>query len=274
MIKWILSKLAKKGKKKRNTVLKEIKFNLHKDKNDTRDKKYPLKTSYTETKLPLQVYLRDYCPEVKNQGRIGSCGAHAYISAYETLLNMHYPSWSMEGSELFHYYFARFLLGWLPKDSGITLREGARALRTYGFCPEVLWPYDTSKYNDEPGLFPKSFARYIFKKKFPIKEYNRMWSPDDMQQALAQGIPVIFGVKVYSNFLNHTNGVYDRTSGASLGGHAMLLVGYCGIKKAFLVLNSWGRSWGITSDSHYKGYCWMSYDSVRRNLIDAWTIQI
>jgi C1A family cysteine protease len=55
----------------------------------------------------------------------------------------------------------------------------------------------------------------------------------------------------------------------SLGGHAVLIVGYDDAKRQFRVRNSWGPSWGL------KGYFLMPYDYVvNPNLAsDFWVLQ-
>ena len=46
----------------------------------------------------------------------------------------------------------------------------------------------------------------------------------------------------------------------SLGGHAMLLVGYDDGDGTFIVRNSWGADWGD------RGYCRMSYETFQTSL--------
>ncbi len=55
----------------------------------------------------------------------------------------------------------------------------------------------------------------------------------------------------------------------SLGGHAVLAVGYDDTKQMFLVRNSWGNGWGIG------GYFWMPYQYLddRKLSDDFWTIR-
>jgi C1A family cysteine protease len=50
-------------------------------------------------------------------------------------------------------------------------------------------------------------------------------------------------------------------------GHAMVVVGYDESKRAFLVQNSLGSSWGN------KGYGWFGYDFWKRNVRAAYVIE-
>ena len=58
--------------------------------------------------------------------------------------------------------------------------------------------------------------------------------------------PVTAGFQVYSDFEQYRGGVYRRSSGQNLGGHAIKIVGW-GVEggvKYWLCQNSWGSSWG------------------------------
>lgn len=51
---------------------------------------------------------------------------------------------------------------------------------------------------------------------------------------------------VYEDFLTYKSGVYQHTSGAALGGHAIKVIGW-GVEnnvKYWLCVNSWNRTWG------------------------------
>lgn len=53
---------------------------------------------------------------------------------------------------------------------------------------------------------------------------------------------------VYDDFLTYTSGVYKHTTGESLGGHAIKVVGW-GVSDAgenyWLCNNSWNTEWGM-----------------------------
>jgi len=65
---------------------------------------------------------------------------------------------------------------------------------------------------------------------------------------LVQNGPVEASFTVYADFLNYKSGVYQYTSGAALGGHAVKMIGY-GTDRAsglpyWLCSNSWTTTWG------------------------------
>jgi C1A family cysteine protease len=62
---------------------------------------------------------------------------------------------------------------------------------------------------------------------------------------ISQGAPVDFGMDVDQSYEDYDgSSVWTGPKGPSLGGHCQLIVGYHAAEDAFLVLNSWGSSWG------------------------------
>ena len=240
--------------------------NLKRSPADDRDDKYAVGL-LAESSIPDVVILNEQDFTVKNQGAIGSCGSHAIANVVEYELKRNKPSYAMELSELFHYWTVRQLEwgGSFPEDSGQVLREGCKVANKVGICPEKLHPYDVSKFNDSPGLFAKSFARW-----WNVESYHLCSDWAAMRSELAQGHPVLFGIPVDTKFLSKrdANIVRNYDTRNKAGGHAMVVVGYDETKHAFKVLNSWGTTWGD------KGYCWISYAYMQANLWEAWSVRV
>jgi C1A family cysteine protease len=224
--------------------------------------------------LPKSVDLREFCPPIKNQGSIGSCGSHAFATAMETVVAANRGADKVVPlSELFHYYIVRgpSYMNTLPKDSGQYLRDGAKAAAEVGVSPEKLCPYIATKYNDTPGMFAYSFAKF-----FKIKAYRRCYAIADIKTALSTKDPVVFGVRVTQDFITRTS--YDGNSyftGSPAGGHALCAVGYDedhknndGTLGAVLFANSWSNNWGM------HGYGWVGYNDLQKNLIEAWAVEL
>lgn len=99
---------------------------------------------------------------------------------------------------------------------------------------------------------------------------------DAWKQALAEGNPIIFGLKLFDSFDKQRkpglvpNPTPKETTREEHSGHAMLCVGYSDTDKVFIVRNSWGPDWGDN------GYCYIPYSymmSPDHNFGDSWIIK-
>jgi len=95
-----------------------------------------------------------------------------------------------------------------------------------------------------------------------------------MQGCLASGYPFVFGFTVYASFegaavaktgIVSMPGAKEKT----VGGHAVMAVGYDDATREFLVRNSWGPGWGL------KGYFKIPYAYLLSTKLasDFWTIR-
>jgi C1A family cysteine protease len=198
-------------------------------------------------------------PGIYDQGQLGSCTANAIAAAIEYAQRKErYREYVP--SRLFIYYNERVMENSVASDSGAEIRDGIKSVISQGVCPEspyadrAVWPYD------EPAVFTRPVeACYADAHKDLVKGYARVaQSVDAMEQCLAVGFPIIFGMTLYTHFesdLVARTGVVlmPQMSEKCLGGHAMLIVGYFHNDRLFIVRNSWGKGWG------QKGYCLMPY---------------
>jgi len=256
-------------KKKRNTGSDSIKLNLKPSSPDERDLPYSVKEIID---IPSSIRLDNYCPKIKQQGSIGSCGSHAFCTAYEILCKILGLEWTPEMSELFHYYVVRSsdYENTLPQDGGQYLRNGAKVCKNVGMSPEKLCPYNTRKFNNKPSSFSYSFANF-----YKIKSYHRCWSVDGIKTALTENKPVVFGIRCGNTIFNTDNKGNIPDDIIINGGHAMVAIGYNdeyqnpdGTNGAIRLINSWGFSWGDN------GYGWISYAILKKYFIEAWYINI
>jgi len=89
------------------------------------------------------------------------------------------------------------------------------------------------------------------------------------------GYPFVFGFTVYQSFESQqvaSTGVVPMPSPSeqTVGGHAVMAVGYDDSQQQFIVRNSWGTGWGMA------GYFTMPYAYlIQSNLSDDfWTIRV
>ena len=230
--------------------------NTSKDKPDKRD--------HYATGLSLDIptkYTIPDLPPIRSQGIIGSCASHGAIGCYEIQLSKRRY---LEGSELFHYYYARQMNNTYPQNTGMTIRDACKTLFNYGFAFEITWPYNVDKFNDEPSWTARAFSKL-----YKIKEYDKMFNISDIKSSIFNGIPIVCGIFVNTAFqkLNKSNYLYDPQT-KSGGGHAVIICGYDDDKKVFIIRNSWGTRFGKD------GYFEMTYDSFKKISFDWWRILI
>jgi C1A family cysteine protease len=205
------------------------------------------------TKLPARADLRSGCPDVYDQGQLGSCTANAIGAAFQfdqkkQKLDDFMPS------RLFVYYNERAIEGTVSSDSGAMIRDGMKSLNKLGVCPEDEWPYQVTKFRNKPTAKCYKDAAH-----HQALVYRRVLQDlHQLQGCLASGYPVVFGFSVYESFESEQvarTGVVPlpKQGEKQLGGHAVLAVGYDDSSQTFWVRNSWGDGWGL------KGYCKMPY---------------
>jgi len=203
--------------------------------------------------LPPHADLRAACPEIYDQGQLGSCTANAIGAAFEFDQKKQGLADFMP-SRLFIYYNERAIEGTVDSDSGAMIRDGMKTLNQMGVCPEGEWPYDLAKFRDQP-----SAQCYADAAKHQALVYRRVLQDlHQLQGGLASGYPIVFGFSVYESFEGRDvarGGVVPLPKRAEkqLGGHAVLAVGYDDTDQTFWVRNSWGTGWG------QRGYCKMPY---------------
>lgn len=216
-----------------------------------------------------KIDLRSKCPPVYNQSKLGSCtsnaigGAYEFDEMYQKEENIFCPS------RLFIYYNERKEEGTVDKDSGAEIRDGIKTINTIGVCPETMWPYDISKFAEEP---PKECYEDAVRHKCVV--YKRVTQTlTQLKQCLIEGFPIIFGITVYESFESDEasrTGVIPmpKEGEKELGGHAILCVGIDEDKDCFIFRNSWGTEWG---DEGY-GYLPIKYMLDKNLAADFWTL--
>ena len=217
-------------------------------------------------RLPRAIDLRSVCPEIEDQGQLGSCTAQALAGNLEFLDNMPDQLYT-DVSRLFIYYNERVLQDTVGYDSGASIRIGIKTLKNDGVCGESFWPYLIGKFDRKPPERCYAAAR-----DHRISSYHRLSRLNEMLTCLADGYPFVFGFTVYESFESQAvarTGVVPmpKKGEKSLGGHAVMAAGYDQVKKRFLVRNSWGAQWGK------KGYFTMPFEYLETLAADFWTIR-
>ena len=228
---------------------------------------YSINRTHSNIKL---VDLRSKCPDVYDQGKLGSCTANSLGFCYhfdELQQNEKSP---FMPSRLFIYYNERDVECDVPEDNGAQIHDGIQVLNTIGVCPETDWPYDITKFAVKPE--DKCFEEAKNHKSIEYKAIEQ--NLDQLKACLISGFPIAFGFVVYESFESDqvaTTGMVPmpKPTEKVLGGHAVAIVGFDEVKQVFIVRNSWGNSWGD------KGYFYMPYEYVLNKELadDFWSIK-
>lgn len=219
------------------------KYGWKKDKADVRDKLYHLSRRIQQDDLPEEVDLRNQCPVVYDQGKLGSCTANAIGAAYEFDELKQHNHDEFSPSRLFIYYNERNMEGRVDEDAGAEIRDGMKAINSVGVCHRNLWPYDISKFTDKPtdDCFEDA------KNHKSIKYERLTQNLHELRHCISEGYPFVFGFSVYESFESEEVAKtgympIPKPDEKLLGGHAVMAVGYD--KNNFIIRNSWGETWG------------------------------
>jgi len=244
-------------------------YKLKSDTEDLRDRVFRSTQYKTRSVLPKIVDLRSFCSPVVDQGELGSCTANAIASG----LREYWENLSGKLtllSRLWLYWKERYIEGTVNEDAGAYIRDGMKVLQKLGCAPEADWPYDITKFKQTPPTKSTTDAT-----RFKITQYHRVTDLVALKSALAEGYPVVIGIKVYESFESYQvaqTGIVSLPERGEqfLGGHAVLAVGYkddTKIKGQGVVIcrNSWGESWGDI------GYFYLPYSYFASYVTDMWT---
>jgi hypothetical protein len=219
---------------------------------------------------------------IRNQGERGTCTAFATCAGMETLLKR--SGTTADLCENLAYLVFMKAVGSTPcSDPGIRTVDAPSHLAGKFICADSHWAYISTApqilQHDgtcatidvlPPALVGKpghTIANSVELPRGSEIEANGSFDIRDtktLEQLLADDHDIVFGTEVAWNsadFATIVDVVLDPTGqpAPSIGGHAMLIVGYntAGEKPYFIVKNSWGAGKG------HSGYLWISYDYIR-----------
>ncbi len=244
-------------------------FGWRRDNPDHRD--YRVLLAAPPKPLPVHVDMRAQCSPVRDQGPLGSCTGMAIAAgAVPFIEHRQHITDESEPSPLFVYYNERALEHSVTEDAGASIRDGFRALHIWGVCDEACWPYDPTQFAVRPLDACYQQARLVRN-----VEYRRLAQEEEqLVRSLASGFAFVFGFTVYESFQSLPVALTGEVpmpsqSEASLGGHAVLCVGYDREERRFICRNSWGAKWGQA------GYFTLPFDYVLdQNLAaDFWILR-
>jgi len=91
-------------------------------------------------------------------------------------------------------------------------------------------------------------TQYTADKHMATKYYQIAGNAPAIQTEIYTNGPVECAFTVYENFMSYKSGVYSKTSGGVLGGHAIKIIGWgmSGSTPYWVINNSWNVTWGAT----------------------------
>lgn len=265
-------------------------------------KSFPQETDYIYQPLPdpylSSLDLKPDVFEVDNQLSVGSCTANAATSVCEDILKKEGEGVSL--SRLFNYWISRNIILEQPGVNGSTMRAAVRAIKHFGVCRELLWPYNIPFADTRPSdeAFAEAITRCIQRYEvistalpdpLPSPEgltQDEWWEliytivgnriVHDIKSSLNEGIPVVFscalGQQWYSltgPWQGHIYTVPRENDSVNpiVGGHAMMVIGYDDACQRMLIENSWGSEWG---DGGFGG---MPYDAFGHSFYEGFVVR-
>jgi C1A family cysteine protease/GH25 family lysozyme M1 (1,4-beta-N-acetylmuramidase) len=248
---------------------------------DPRDYSYAV--SRVGKSAPATTDLRTLCPPVYDQGQIGSCTGNAIAAALQFDMMKQNPATAFTPSRLFIYYNERLMEGTVGSDAGANIRDGIKSVASVGDCPEALWPYDDTPALQPGNVFPPNaraatapsddcYQNAIHHTALEYLSIDQNLA--DMKDCLASGYPFVFGFTVFPSFesdLVASNGKVPMPGAdeQTIGGHAVMAVGYDDQAQVFIVRNSWGTAWGL-GGYFYMPYAYLLDDNLSN---DFWVVR-
>ncbi|WP_020470370.1 C1 family peptidase [Zavarzinella formosa] len=215
----------------------------------------------TITDLPDHMQL-DSPMEVRNQGSLQACTSFA-VAAAVRFAQIKQGLEDFEPSPLYVFFNTRSIEGHQSLNVAVAPRDAIKAVASDGSCKEEDFPYDESKFSVPP---PQNC--FLFGRDNKVVTYLRV-PPDltSLKSCIAQGFPFILAFTAFSGFRNiGSDGMIPPASGAPIGGHCMLVLGYDDADQIFMCQNSFGEDFGN------QGFVFMSYAYLLQNQFDIWTI--
>lgn len=191
-------------------------------------------------------------PEVKDQGYVGSCVAHAL----SILVEYHSRLYADDMRKMSVGYIYGNRRNSTHTGTGMVTRDAIQAVCKYGDVPQIMFPY-----NDEVPEAITKFERVAdeyLADSYPNRftSFYMLNSEADIKASLMQDGPVVMAMEWYSDIEFDKDVIMRTQMKSSSSAHCMVIYGWN--KTGWKVRNSWGDWWGN------KGNCVIPYEVVIR----------
>jgi hypothetical protein len=208
--------------------------------------------------------LKPYCPSIREQGKISSCVGWSVGYAAMTIEKAVANKWANDRHTIDdNAYSAMFIFNQIKLggcDFGAELAHAFTFLKDKGNVPFRDFAVESDCDSVPVGTLTEKAKLHR------VKDFATLFNPDDkpdvkierVKLTLAHQKPVVIGMVVLENFLTlkSNDHMWYPTIGKTdlFGGHAMVVIGYDDSKKAFEIMNSWGKGWANN------GFVWIRYE--------------
>lgn len=220
------------------------------------------------TKLPQSVDLSSKLPPPGNQGSQNSCVGWSIAYGMKSYQEKTARNWELtSGGELDknHIFSPAYIYNQINggQDNGAMFADAFNLLQTKGVASLSTNPYNDADYLSKPNSDAVAEAqnfKIAWAKTIDPKDLN------GIKSYLAKGYPVVIAIAFDETFMDPSGPatITPMKIDDNAMGHAMLIVGYDEGKKAFKVMNSWGKEW------REGGFCWMPYDVFKGCIRECW----
>ncbi len=213
--------------------------------------------------LPLKVDHQKRLPPVRDQGDRPTCLVFAATCGHEDKRQQEILIVERLSEEALYWACKQIDA---DEEGGTTYESASVALERWGQPPEESWPYDATLEGDGRSPLPKGMAAGEGWFRRSIAEIST--DLEQVKALLAAGGLVLLGLELMDSFLRPDAGYIPAPSSddTSLGGHAVVAVGYDDGPECLIVRNSWGTEWGID------GYGYLPYSYYVEHSLDSWSL--
>ncbi|UCH95466.1 MAG: C1 family peptidase [Candidatus Aminicenantes bacterium] len=217
--------------------------------------------------LPPRIDYSDETPEVGDQGDYGSCVGWAAVRGLREWMYQKKSGNKVSLSIRFVWMAAKetdhFEINSFVANAGTSLKTAFKVLKKYG-VPEAGYYKD-----DQELIFFRSLKEkrdfFYNASKFRIYNYYMLTTNEMRKFHLAKIGPFVVTVPIDETWQSvGADGIIpDEGEDPTIGGHALLVVGYDDDRQLFRFKNSWGKAWGD------KGFGYFSYKYAEKTMWSA-----
>ena len=202
--------------------------------------------SSTGTATSLNWKTLGYVTSIKDQGSCGGCWAFAATAALESYILIKDGALNTEDNRAEEILLSCSSAG---NCNGGYIDDASDYIKKTGLPPETYFAFTAASTDDKCSNAKTGWTSNT--RKINSWYYVATTSPSvsAIKTALTAYGPLVTTMAVYYDFYSYKSGVYEYTTGALQGYHAILIVGFQDDTSVngggyFIVKNSWGTDWG------------------------------